>query len=704
VSGSLIYLSSSSWSVPSVTADSLGHYTIYVPLGSYSFSVVPPYQSDLLVYHADQPLTVNSDLVQDVTLASGLQVFGHLLYPSGASAFHVSTMLIDSNGVSYTSARRTDSSGYYNIAVPSGTYTIRAFVGSNIYYQESNVIVNGPLAKDLTLIAVSTSPSSATLNVGQSLLLGAEAAGGSGSYVTYGWAINGTPANSQSSSTFTFSPTAAGTYSVTASATDSSGAVSFQSTVASITVNSALVAPNVSASNSLIDQGQTTTLTSSAVSTGTGPYTYQWYCKAPAATSYLPISDATSTSYSFVTSSSTTLGVWRFVLNVTDSADTVASIISTPTLITVSNGPTVSISPNSTALNINHSQQFTAIPNVGSGTYTGYQWYVNGSVQSDQTGSTFSFTFASIGTYTVSVSVTDSLGLTSPLSSATVLVNPGLTAPTITAASGTISQGQQSTLTSSITTGTPAYTYQWYSIAPGDSTYSPVTGAVSSSYAFTPSTSTATGTWTFKVQVTDASGETANSTEVALTVNSALTVTISPTSASLDVGQSQLFITVPAGGSGTYTGYQWYVDGVAQTGQTGSSFSFAPETANSYSVTVTVTDNSGWTSSQSPAVTVQALATSTPTPTPTQPPTSTQTPTPTETASPKPTTTSPSTPTPTPSTTINPTSTVTASPTATPSNSSQGIGTEVYVIIAAIIVVIVVLVAVFVLRRNKKPT
>ena len=80
-----------------------------------------------------------------------------------------------------------------------------------------------------------------------------------------------------------------------------------------------MVAPTVSASAGTVDQGQTSTLTSAAVSTGTSPYSYQWLEKAPGG-SYSSISGATSSSYSFVTSGSTTIGSWRFELQVTDSA------------------------------------------------------------------------------------------------------------------------------------------------------------------------------------------------------------------------------------------------------------------------------------------------------------------------------------------------------------------------------------------------
>jgi hypothetical protein len=93
----------------------------------------------------------------------------------------------------------------------------------------------------------------------------------------------------------------------------------------------------------------------------------------------------------------------------------------------------------------------------------------------------------------------------------------------------------------------------------------------------------------------------------ALGASSALTVSISPTSAGLDVGQSQLFTAIPSGGSGSYTSYQWYVGGTAQTGQTASTFNYSPASADLYSITVTVTDSTGATSAQSTAAMVMVV-------------------------------------------------------------------------------------------------
>ena len=558
-------------------------------------------------------------------------------------------------------------------------------------------------------LSVSVSPASWTMDMGQSKMFTASASGGSGTYSSYQWYVDGIAQHGATASTFSYSPASVGSHSITVTVTDSLCVTSPQSTGATVTVNSALVAPTVSASKSTVDLGQTSVLSSTAVTTGTSPYTYQWLEKASGAGSYAAISGAASSGYSFVTSGSTAVGFWSFELQVTDSADTPVVVTSAAACVRVNAAPTVSVSPTSWIMDVGQSTTFTATASGGSGTYTSYQWYVNGLLAQSGTASMMPFTPESSGTYSITATVTDSLCATSaPSSAATVTVNASptvsiapvgpltmdagqtqtftatasggsgtinyqwylndsaisgatsstysfsesvgsysvtctvtdsastpvtsppsnavlitvnsaLVAPTVTATPGTIDQGQTSSLTSTaVSTGTFPYTYQWFEMAPGGS-FSSISGAISTSYNFVTSGSTATGSWSFELQVTDATGAQVNSIAATVTVNAAPTVTVSPSSWIMDVGQSKTFSATAGGGSGSYTSYQWYVNGSAQSGQTASTFSFAPASSGSYLVTVTVTDSSGATSVQSTAATVtvnSALAAPTVTATP----------------------------------------------------------------------------------------
>jgi hypothetical protein len=452
---------------------------------------------------------------------------------------------------------------------------------------------------------VNVSPTSWTMDISQSETFSATPVGGSGPYTSYQWYVDGTAQPSQNTSTFTYSPSSAGAYLITVTVTDSLGDTSAQSSAAAVTVYSYLVAPTVTAASTTVDQNQNSALTSTSVSTGSGEYTYQWLEEAPGG-SYVDVG-TDSAGFSFVTTDSTTTGIWSFELQVTDS--TGAVVTSSDTTVTVAVSPTVSITPISQlSMDVGQVQVFTAAASGGTGIFS-YQWYLDGAAVGTNSAS-YSYT-ASGTSHSITCKVTDSAStpVTSPPSNAvSVTVNPVLAAPIVTPTPNMVDKGQTSTLTSNaVTTGTSPYTYQWFEQAPGGS-FSPISSANSPNYNFVTSNSTASGTWNFELQVTDATGAQMNSTAAAIAVNTSATVTVSPTSWTMDVGQSKTFLATPSGGSGNYTSYQWYVNASNQTGQTASTFSYTPTSSGSYSITVTVTDNSNTTSPQSnvAAVTVSS--------------------------------------------------------------------------------------------------
>ncbi len=472
---------------------------------------------------------------------------------------------------------------------------------NNVCYLFTNQNQNGWYQEVRTVYfatTVTVSPSSWTMDVGQSKTFTAIPSGGTGSYTSYQWYVGGVAQSGLTASTFSFSPASAGSYSITAKVTDSSGATSVLSTAALVTV---AVSPTVNIAPAgllALDASQSQTFTATPTG-GSGTIHYQWYLGASA------VSGGTNSMYSFNGS----VGSYSVTCRVTDSASTpVTSPVSNAVTITVAASLIVSISPNSAVLDVGQSAMFTATASGGTGSLN-YQWYLNSVLQNGAT-SNFTYIATATGTFAIYVQVTDSASthVTSKSNSSTIKVNSVLAAPTASASPTTIDQGQTSSLNSTATTtGTFPYTYRWYSKAPNADSYSLIGGANSSSCSFTTSSSTTTGTWSFDLQITDSSGASVTSNAVTITVNAAAalpSVSVSPSSWTMVAGQSKIFSASASGGSGTYVSYQWYVNGVAQYGQTASTYTLMPIASGVYSITVTVTDSSSTTSPQSSAATV----------------------------------------------------------------------------------------------------
>ena len=113
----------------------------------------------------------------------------------------------------------------------------------------------------------------------------------------------------------------------------------FSDTVTVISDCPNLTSPTISAASTTILQGQTSVLTLAPLTTGTTPYTYQWFAEAPNATAYTTIDNATLPSYNFTTTTSTAAGNWTFMLQVTDATGAIANSTATQVIV---NAPTPS--------------------------------------------------------------------------------------------------------------------------------------------------------------------------------------------------------------------------------------------------------------------------------------------------------------------------------------------------------------------------
>jgi hypothetical protein len=155
-------------------------------------------------------------------------------------------------------------------------------------------------------------------------------------------------------------------------------------------------------------------------------------------------------------------------------------------------------------------------------------------------------------------------GLLSPVAAAKLSVS-------ISPSQAVMDVGQAQLFTSTVTGGKSPYSYQWYL----DDV--PVSGATNPVWTFSPTTA---DSYTVYVVVADSSTNhtSAQSNTALVTVNSGLSVLISPSSVVLDVGQSQLFTSIVSGGTSPYS-YQWYLNSAPASGATNPAWTFTPSSA-----------------------------------------------------------------------------------------------------------------------------
>jgi hypothetical protein len=256
------------------------------------------------------------------------------------------------------------------------------------------------------------------------------------------------------------------------------------------------------------------------------------------------------------------------------------------------------VTPASPVIDKGQSVTLTANPLGGTAPYS-YQWYAGSSstcssdaVVSGATSSTYQVSPVS-GTY-YCYTVTDASTNAPTVASSTdlVIVNSALVAGAVSPASPVLDSGQSVTLTVNASEGTVPYSYQWYagasSICSADKA---IGGATSATFVASPTTSTY---YCYKVTDGSTNAPTVLSPTDLVTVNPALeAAAITPTSPSIDTGQSVTLTANPSGGTAPYS-YQWYAGSSATcssdtaiSGATDASYVVSPTSATYYCYSVT---------------------------------------------------------------------------------------------------------------------
>ncbi|MCL4333062.1 MAG: PKD domain-containing protein, partial [Candidatus Thermoplasmatota archaeon] len=391
-----------------------------------------------------------------------------------------------------------------------------------------------------------------------------------------------------------------------------------------------------------LDVSQSQSLTASVTYTGKNTITVTWYSNSQDSTSGGTSTGQTGLSFSVPTTASY-VGTTYYYAVVSDNGVSGYSSPSNVVEVTVNAGMSSSsivIGASPGAIDSGSTAQLavSSAKLTGTSPYSG-QWYEEAPGTSSFTALGSSFSWSSslaadgvttgpldvVGTWQFNLTVTDSSGESAKSNTVTVTVN-ALPAVSISSSPSSVNGGlsidigTQVTFTAQVSGGTSGFSYAWFVNGTG----TPLSGGKSiGTNSPTLSLKPESTSWSgaiFYVVITDASGNQATSNGITLTVNSGPTVTLSPSSSSIDVGQSAVTLTAtPSGGSGTYSSYAWYYESPGSqtftsiSGASSSTYSFSSSssiytTTGTYSFEVTVTDSYGMTSPDSTAVTVTVYA------------------------------------------------------------------------------------------------
>ncbi len=494
----------------------------------------------------------------------------------------------------------TDTSFPYNATwtpTATGTFALSALVTDSFGNQAVSSNIN------ITISAVS--PTSPTVSItspstGSSIFangattVSATASDSDGTIASVAFYANNVPIGTDTTFPYSVSwtPTATGSYTLTAVATDNGGNQTTTTGAGNSTVTVAnLSAPTVSiTSPSPVQINSATTITATTSTSGsiasvqflangttlgtvtTAPFVFNW--TPTAAGSYTLSAVATDNLGSQTTSANVS--------------------------VTVSAGasPVVSVtSPAAGTVNVNTPQDFLVTATDSDGTVESVQFFVNGvALPAFDTEFPFATTWTpdTAGSYTLHAVATDNLGNTTTSATVSVTVTSG-TAPTVSltspVASAAIAFGSTATIRANATanSGTIA-SVTFYANGQQIET-------ADSSPPYTASwTPTATGTYSLTAVAADTLGNRTTTAAVSVTVgaNQAPVVSVSGTSV-VTFGAATPLSATATDSDGSVTGVQFYANGVSLGSDLTApySLSWTPNVIGSHTITAEATDNLG---------------------------------------------------------------------------------------------------------------
>lgn len=282
------------------------------------------------------------------------------------------------------------------VGAAAGTYTATLSLvdssGSSVAATQTFLVLADP-----TVSAPTATP--ATVDVGQAVELSVSAAGGTGAY-SFTWVGLPTGCASVNSATIECAPTASGTFTVHANLHDSDDDHAAGGTTSlTVSPDPGLSAPTASPAG--LDVGQSTTISVTVASDGSGSDSYSW--------AGLP-SGCSSANAPSVSCSPTSAGVYSVYLTTQDSNGATASSPTVALVVAPALGPATVVA-SATSVAVNSVVTFEAGASGGSGAYS-YAWsgLPSGCAASDASAIACSPTSTAGSPFTVSVTVTDSNG------------------------------------------------------------------------------------------------------------------------------------------------------------------------------------------------------------------------------------------------------------------------------------------------------
>ena len=403
-----------------------------------------------------------------------------------------------------------------------------------------------------------------------------------------------------------WTPASAGTYNLTAIATDSIGTQATSSSVA-ITVTAAggggggggggLTAPVV-----VIDtpaNGSTLTVNTSQTISATASLTNGTVTSVAFSANGTSIGSATVYPYT-INWTPTTLGTFTITAVATGSNGAQATAVNT-VMVNSATAPTVSITAPSTGstVGVNLAQTITATAASSTGYIASVEFLVNGKPLSTDTvfPYTASWTPSGTGTYILTAVAKDNSGVITTSAPASITVAASA-APTVSLTNP--GSGSSYTIGSSLTLTAAASdsdgTITQVSFYVNGALLSTDTTAPYTSSIWTPASS---GNYTLTAQATDNSGNVTTSTAVTVTIgsNAAPTVSITSPASGLNysLGNNVLIGAVASDTDGFIASVQFFANGQLIGAKTAApyTFSWKPASAGTFALTAVATDNIG---------------------------------------------------------------------------------------------------------------